>query len=144
MVLGVHLLLIFVDSKTLLPDVAMMNLSGTPCFESRCIPLSLNGLYRRRQTPPSTARRLQDFASLQNSKLAFSTLPCSILSVTDTFWCSCLFSGMIFHMERSFFLSASLSLVISSSFLFLSVVHACASCRAHKIMILPAAIGHGR
>ena len=33
-VLGVRLLSIFVDSKDLLLDVAMMSLSGTPCFES--------------------------------------------------------------------------------------------------------------
>ena len=47
-VLEVRLLSIFVDSKDLLPDVAMMCLSGTPCFESRCTSLSSNGLYRCR------------------------------------------------------------------------------------------------
>ena len=76
-VLGVWLLSIFVDSKDLLPDVTMMNLSGTSCFESRCMSLSQNGLYRWRQTLPSAARRLQGFASLQ-SNLGFSTLPGSI------------------------------------------------------------------
>ena len=33
-VLGVRPQSIFVDSKDLLPDVAIMNLSRTPCFES--------------------------------------------------------------------------------------------------------------
>ena len=77
-VVGVRPLSIFVDSKDMLPDVAMMNLSGTPCFESWCMLLLLNGLYCRGWTLPSTDRSLQSFASLQYSKLAFSTLPSSI------------------------------------------------------------------
>ena len=98
MVLGVRLLSIFVDSKDLLPDVAMMSRSGTPCFESRCIwhiAFTKWCLYRRRWTLPSTARRLQSFASLQ-SKLAISALPYSIHRSWSLLGCSCLFSCMIF------------------------------------------------
>ena len=78
--LGAPPLSISVDSKDLLPDVAMMNLSGTPCFESLCMSLSPNGVYRPRRTLHSTARRLQSFASLLYSKLAFSTLRSIFLS----------------------------------------------------------------
>ena len=105
---GVRLLSMFADSKDLLPDVAMMNLSGTPCFESRCMSLSPNGWYRRRRTPPSTARRLQGVPSLRHSKLAFSTLPCSIYRSRSLLGCSCLFSCMIF-LWNGVFLSAPAS-----------------------------------
>ena len=124
------LLSIFVDSKDLLPDVAVMSLSGTPCFKSRCTSLSPNGLYRRRWTLPSTARRLQSFASLQ-SKLAISALPYSIHRSRSLLGCSCLFLCMIF-LWNGFFLSASASrsvllLLLLLLLLLFSVVHACAA-----------------
>ena len=124
-VLGVRLLSIFVDSKDLLPDVAMMRLSGTPCFESRCISLSANGLYRRRWTLPSTARRLQSFASLQ-SKLAISALPYSIHRSRSLLGCSCLFSCMIFLWNGVFLLLQPRD----RFFFFFFFCRACMCCRA--------------
>ena len=132
---GVRLLSIFV----LLPDYAKMNLSGSPCFENRCMSLliSPNGLNRRRRTLPSIARRLQSFASLQHSKLAFSILPYSILRSRSLLGGSCSFWCMIFLLKRS--ISLGFNLTIGSSPFFLS---ACTICRAYKKVILHAAIGN--
>ena len=65
--LGVHLLSIFVDSKDVLPDVAMMNLLRMPCFESQCLPLSPNGLYRRQLANKLSLQLLEDCKASQAS-----------------------------------------------------------------------------
>ena len=103
------LLSIFVSSKDLLPDVAMMSLLGTPCFESRCMSLSPNGLHCRQPTFTSTARRLQKFST---SKLAFSTHLHSISLSRSLSGYSCLFSCKIF-LSIEVFLSASGSVLSS-------------------------------
>ena len=143
MVLGVRLLSIFVDSKDLLPDVAIMSLSGTPCFESRCISLSPNGVctVADELSLPLLEdwHRLQSFASLQ-SKLAISALPYWIHRSWSLLGCSCLFSCMIFLWNGLFSLLQPRDWFFFF-FFFLSCMHVLPG---RQKVILPATIGNGR
>ena len=80
--------------------------------------LSPNGLYRRRRTLPSTARRLPSFVSLQYSKLAISTLPHSIYRSRSLWGYSCFVFVHDFPLERTFSLCFSLAFF----FFFLSCI----------------------
>ena len=146
MVLGVCLLSIFVDLKDLLPDVAMMNLSGTPYFESQCMSPSPNGLYRRRPADKLSLQLLEDCKALRASNSP--NLPSQPyfpslldLSVTVTLGCSCLFSCMIFRRTRVF-LSASASQSVLF-FFFLSCRPCMCQLPGRQKVILSAAVGKG-
>ena len=119
----VRLLSIFVDSKDLLADVAMMNLLGTPCFESRCMTLSPNGLHHRRWTLPSTARRLKSFASLQTGLLNPWRLPYSIYRSRSLLGCGRLFLCMMFLWNGIFSLLQPRDRIFSVFFSFLLCMH---------------------
>ena len=145
MVLGVRLLSIFVDSKDLLPDVAMMSLSGTPCFESRWISLSPNGVCT--VADELSLPLLEDCKASRASSPNWPSQPflTRFIGRSWSLWgCSCLFSCMIFLWNGLF----SLLQPCDRFFFFfsLSCMHVLPGriCRADKKVILPAAIGNGR
>ena len=130
------MLSIFVDSKDLLPDVAMMNLSGTPCFESQCLSLSPNGLYRCQLADELSLQLLEDCKALRASSSPnwpSQPLPSLLdLSVTVTLGLQLFVFVHDFLLERSFSLCFSHAIGSSLFSFFFPVVHACASCRADK------------
>ena len=145
MVLGVRLLSIFVDSKDLLPDVAMMSRSGTPCFESRCISLSPNGVCT--VADELSLPLLEDCKASRASSPNWPSQPLLDSSVMVTFGLQLFVFVHDFPLEWTFLsASASRSVLLLLFFFFLSCMHVLPGriCRADKKVILPAAIGNGR
>ena len=116
----------------------MMNLSGTPCFESLCI-IAFTEWF----VPSPTNFNCSKTAMFREPPCYrnWASQPFLTWYIGDGhFWVASVCFRAWFSFGTEFF--SLLQPRDQFFFFFISVVHACASCRANKKVILPAAIGN--